>query len=332
MLPSKDPVWDRPRSLQRQSLPPRLRALILAMTSVLAISLDAVQAEVTNRGEASSPIRLAPVTVTGQKISLHDVASESERVGPANQPEWTTRRAFAETDIYVIPSWEIEFNQFYVSSHGRHGKPEHQFESEFEFGLPWRTQVDVEPNYSVQGGKLRYDSTRIEVPHALADWGKIPLNPAIDAGWRFRSEEDDSFLFRLLLAEELGKRWHFGGNLGFEQQVGGERETEYEINAAVSYVAKDLRLTVGAEVLVEYETSEEERSSTTVMLGPTVLYKPTRNTHIGLVPLIGVTSDAPAAQVFLIFGIDFEPASWRGFGKGGSGKQERGFEPVRRPR
>ena len=131
---------------------------------------------------------LETVHVTGKFPSLHDVASESDLVGPANQPEWTTRRAFAETDIYVIPTGEIEFNQFYILSNPRQGKPEHQFESEFEFGLPWRTQFDVELNYSLDS-QLGYDSTFVELPHALADWGRLPLNPAIVGGWRFNNDK-----------------------------------------------------------------------------------------------------------------------------------------------
>ena len=153
-------------------------------------------AQTTNE---SSLRTLPPVIVTGTSRSLHDVTSESDLVGPANQPEWTTRRAFAETDIYVIPPGEIEFNQFYISSHPRQGKPENLFESEFEFGLPWRSQVDVEVNYSLQNGNLQHDAMLVEIPHALADWGKIPLNPTVDAGWRFNTESADAYFFRLLL-------------------------------------------------------------------------------------------------------------------------------------
>jgi hypothetical protein len=288
-------------------------------------------AQTTNE---AAPHALKPVIVTGTIPSLHDVESEADRVGPANQPEWTTRRAFAETDIYVIPPGEIEFNQFYISSHPRQGKPENLFESEFEFGLPWRTQFDVEVNYRVNDGRLQHDGILLEVPHALADWGKIPLNPTVDAGWRFNTDEADAYFFRLLLADEITKRLHFGANLSYERQVGGDRETAYELNTALSYVAIDSKLTVGVEFLVEYETAEEvevggiERTyATTVMLGPTVLYKPTRNTHLGLVTLFGLTHDAPIAEAFFIFGIDWEP-----FAKRKSASDDAPVRPVRRYR
>lgn len=250
---------------------------------------------------------LRPVIVTGKAPNIHDVESESDLVGPANQPEWTTRRAFAETDIYVIPPGEFEFNQFYVSSHPRHGKPENLFESEFEFGLPWRTQFDVELNYSLVNGRLQHDATLVELPHALADWGKIPLNPTIDAGWLFNHRGADSYFFRLLLADELSERFHFGSNLSFQRQIGDERETAYELNTALTYVAINSKLALGGEFLFEYETAREDgefEDSTTAMLGPTLLFKPTHTTHLGLVTLFGLTKDSPVAEVILIFGMD----------------------------
>jgi len=282
----------------------------------------------TSRLAASS--ELEPVIVTGKRSSLNEVVSEADRVGPANQPEWTTRRAFAETDIYVIPPGEIEFNQFYVFSHPRHGKPEHLFESELEVGLPWRTQFDVEINYNANGGNLEHDSVLLELPHALADWGEIPLNPTIDGGWQFNSDEADAYFFRLLLADEFTPRIHFGANLNFANQIGGERERAYELNAALSYVVADLKLTAGVELLVEHETAHEDgedESSTVVMLGPTVLYKPTRTTHLGFVPLIGLTHDSPIAEAFIIFGVDLEPFA----GKASSSEVD-GPLPVRRYR
>ena len=287
------------------------------------------RAETTN---AVPPVRLDPVIVTGKTVSLHEVASESDLVGPANQPEWTTRRVFAETDIYVIPTGEIEFNQFYVSSHPREGKPENLFESEFEFGLPWRTQFDVEMNYSVNSGRGRYDETLLELPHALADWGKIPFNPTIDGGWRFISGEADAYFFRLLLAEEFCKRFHFGADLTFDQQVGGERERSYELNTALSYAAIDSKLNVGVELLAEYESDAKDEHSTSVLLGPTVLYKPTRNTHVGLMPLFGLNHDAPILEAFIVFGIDFELFAHRGSANGEADSGSNPFQMFRKCR
>src|SRR5262245_54386440 len=107
-----------------------MRRNVITLASILFFPWINALAETSSNVPA--PSRLEPIVVTGRKTSVHDVTAESDRVGPANQPEWTTRRAFAETDIYVIPPGEIEFNQFYTLSHPKNGKPENAFESEIE--------------------------------------------------------------------------------------------------------------------------------------------------------------------------------------------------------
>ncbi len=331
-------------SFRPRSSPCFLSAGVTAVAATLWIlSTCGLSAESTNNVPAWS---LPGMHVFGQRGGLHDVASESERVGPADQPEWTTRRAFAETDIYVIPPGNFEFNQFYAYSHPRHGEDAHLLESEFEFGLPWRTQFDVELNYRVADGDGRYDSTLLELPHALADWGRIPLNPALDAGWRFNDGTDDAYFVRLLLAEEFRKRVHFGSTLSFERQVAGELETSYELGVAANYVVIDRRLAVGAELVAEYETAREfelpgddddegeepggDSHATTVLFGPTLLYRPTNNTHIGLMPLFGLTEDSPTIEFTIVLGIDLEPFARRGSNGEREGQQD--FGPIRRRR
>lgn len=323
--------------------PAQVARLGMLLTVVAYASGPVARAQPTNAVEVA---KLPPTEVrgVGHSRSLHDVDSESDRVGAAQQPEWTSRRVFAETDIYVIPSGEIEFNQFYISSHPQHGKPENLFESELEIGLPWRTQFDVEMNYGIRNGKLSYDSTMIELPHALADWGKIPLNPAIDAGWRFHGGGSDSYLFRALLAEQIGERLYFGANLSFERQVGGELETSYELNSALNYRLIENKLSVGAQFVLEYETAQEKEfdaednvwesesvHATQVLLGPSVLFRPTRNIHVGLAPLFGLTQDSPAVEVYFLLGIDLEPRKAASSREGESQDQKR-LPFLRRPR
>jgi hypothetical protein len=184
----------------------------------------------------------------------------------------------------------------------------------------------------------------IELPHALADWGKIPLNPAIDAGWRFHTEGSDSYIFRALFAEQFGDRFYFGANLGFERQVAGELETAYELNSALNYRLIDGKLSVGAQLVVEYETAREREfdaedntfetesvHATQVLLGPSVLYRPTRNIYLGVTPLFGLTKESPTVEAYFLLGIDFEP-----FGRAYPKEQESGdesrFPRLRRPR
>lgn len=312
--------------------------------SVLAVAGGSVvHAQNTNAVDVAK-LPTTEVIGVSPHSSLHDVTTESDRVGPAHQPEWTARRVFAETDVYVIPAGEIEFNQFYIFSHPQHGKTENLFESELEIGLPWRTQFDVEMNYGVRDGKLSYDSTMIELPHALAEWGKIPLNPAIDVGWRFHGGGADSYLLRALFADQIGERFYYGVNLSFERQVGGELETSYELNAALNYRLIENRLSVGGQFVLEHETAQEKEfdaednewetesvHATQVLLGPSLLYRPTRQLYVGLAPLFGLTHDSPAVEAYFLLGIDLEPGHGASSTSGESESQKR-LPILRRPR
>jgi len=75
-----------------------LRARFCPVALILAAFLTGGQSlclsQTTN---AMEPTKLPPSRVFGSNRSLHDVASESELVGPANQPEWTTRCIFARS-------------------------------------------------------------------------------------------------------------------------------------------------------------------------------------------------------------------------------------------
>ncbi len=303
--------------------------------------------------------------------------SEDALVGPNEQPEWTTRRVFAETDVYVLPPGTFEYNQYYLSTHPRSGVPGNFFESEFELGLPFRSQFDVELDYSIHhGGKLRYDGTLLELPHAIAKWGVIPLNPTVDAGWRFITGAPDAFFFRLLLAEEFSKRIHSGADFTFDRQIGGDRETSFEFNQALSYVVINSKLSVGYEFRLEYEREQAEHESESegggtaapaaggssgsgddddndndndggttdmslrhrggrfehslsVLLGPSVLYRPTSSTYVSLVPLVGLTRQSASVEAYLIFGIEFGP---RKPSKQNGGEEESERVPLPRGR
>lgn len=333
---------------------------LFAASANLALAAGEPRTETTG----DRPDRLV---ITGRALGINAVESEHDLVGPNEQPEWTTRRVFAETDVYVIPPGDFEINQFYISSHPRHGVPQNLFKNEFEVGLPWRTQFDLELDYSVHhGGKLRYDGTLVELPHALAKWGRIPLNPTVDFGWRFTTQAPDAYFFRLLLAEEFSKRLHLGANLTFDRQIGGPRQTAFEFNHALSYALIDSKLSVGYELRVEYEREQAEGEkaaaavnllaggatagsdenptdasrlgsrrhgrfthSTTVLLGPSVLYRPTRSTYLSLVPLVGLTHQSPVAEVYCVFGIDLGP---RGPSEQGEGQAEAERVPSMRRR
>jgi len=68
-------------------------------------------------------------------------------------------------------------------------------------------------------------------------------------------------------------------------------------------------LKVGAEMQYTSFTDsglrEEGTQSARVVIGPTVAWKPSKNTRLDVSPLFGVTDDAPRASVFVVFSMLF---------------------------
>ena len=260
----------------------------------------------------SPPARMPEVTVTGEQP-----LNEELLIGDNQQPEWTARRRFATTRVYVQPPWQVEletgWQADYARSHG--GPPTHLLTGEIELGLPYRFQVDYEYAERIETGHWRNDSSSVELRWAFAEWGKIPLNPTVKAEWKFINHEADAYEFSLALGEEIAPRWHWGANLFYEQQIGDDRERELAVSQALSYTLIDEKLGVGIEAKLTDETDKPDRHSHLEMLvGPSVQWRPTPRTHLDVVPLFGVTGRSPRIESFIFFGIDFGPGSERNEG------------------
>src|SRR6267142_1803803 len=77
--------------------------------------------------QEASPTRLPTVIVTETNLPPGEIR-EDQPVGPNEQPEWTTRRRFSTTRIYVSPPWQMEFEQWWQGEFPREGKSDHLFE------------------------------------------------------------------------------------------------------------------------------------------------------------------------------------------------------------
>jgi hypothetical protein len=243
-----------------------------------------------------------PVTAPGSGLR------EDAPVGENRQPEWTAQRRFSTTRTYVIPPWEVEVEQWWQGKFPRAGGSEHLFQSEIEIGLPYRFQVDLYENVDrTQEGRWRYGGTQVEARWAFAEWGRIPLNPTLYGEWKFNNVDPDAYELKLLLAEDLAPRWHWGFNLFYEQAISGTRTTEWGFSQAVSYTLIDQKLSAGIEMNFEHTTEAGSRGNPEIefLLGPSVQWRPTRNTHIDFVPLFGLTHDSPRVEAFIVAGIDF---------------------------
>jgi hypothetical protein len=235
---------------------------------------------------------------------------EDRPIGENQQPEWTTRRRFATTRVYVNAPWQVEFEQWWKGKFPRHGKPEHLFQSEVEMGLPYRFQLDLYQNVEVNpGGDLRYGGTQVEARWALAEWNKIFLNPTLYGEWKFNNAAPDAYEVKLLLAQDIYQRWHWALNLFYEQEVGGGRESEAGFAQGLSYTVLDEKLSAGVEMQLERTSGPnlDGKPEVEFLIGPSVQWRPCPRIHIDFVPLVGTTGDSPRVEAFVVFGFDFGP-------------------------
>src|SRR5207248_372231 len=104
-------------------------AILATLIAVPAVGFDA-------------PATRMPETIVVSKPPR----SEDNLIGENAQPEWTAYRRFSTTRIYVLPPWQVEFEQWWKSKFPDDEKPEHLFQSEIEIGLPHRLQLDLYEN------------------------------------------------------------------------------------------------------------------------------------------------------------------------------------------
>ena len=256
------------------------------------------------------PVQLPPVTVEG-------IPESQQLIGPYNQPRWTARGRFSsDLDVYVLPPFTFFADFDYTGTVPRHGQTDNLFTQEFELGLPHRFQLAYENNFEIIGAHTQETEHTIEARYALANWGKIPLNPTLFTEYHFGVGKDyenegaplpDSYEVRLLLGEQFGKRFQWALNIFGEQQVGGDRETEIGFAQALSYAIRDEYLKVGVEMQFVRTTDADTRNHPAYEfdLGPSFTWKPSPRTRFDVAPLIGMTGQSPVVTVFAVFSIEF---------------------------
>ena len=283
-----------------------MRKFIFVLAAVVAaMSLPVPESSVAQtRSEADSAATTSEVTVTGEAPGM---LAQEMPVGPYGQPQWTTQRIFGASRVYVLPPGTVEFIHFWTPEF-KDGDVTHAFREEVEIGLPYRFQLDLYQNWGIdESGDSFYKGSSVELRYALANWGKIPLNPTLYAEWNFNDAAADVYELKLLLGETFAHRWNWAGNITFEQETGGERETEIAVSAALSYALIDRTLNVGVEALGERVTAKDSRGDPEVefLIGPSVNVHPTRNSFITVSPLFGTTEDSPTAEIFVLAGFQF---------------------------
>ena len=268
------------------------------------------------RNEIDRVATTSEVEVTGEV--LPGALAQDAPVGPYGQPEWTTGRIFGASRIYVLPPGRVELIHLWTPKLSDRNIA-HTFREEVEIGLPYRFQLDFYQNWGVdEDAKSFYKGSSVELRYALANWGRMPLNPTLYAEWYFNDRAADAYELKLLLGETLAHRWNWACNFTFEQETGGERETEIAASTALTYPLIDQKLNVGVEAFVEHVTAKDSRHDAEIefLIGPTVNVHPTRHSFITVSPLFGTTKDSPTAEIFVAAGFQFE------FGGSGGPSQE----------
>jgi hypothetical protein len=122
----------------------------------------------------------------------------------------------------------------------------------------------------------------------------------------------DAYEIRLLLAQDFTNQVEWAANGFYEQEIGGDRGREIGFAQSVMcpFLLPNQRLKIGAEMQFTSFTDAGireggENPSYRVVIGPTIAWKPSRNTRLDVSPLFGVTDDAPRASVFVVFSMLF---------------------------
>lgn len=235
---------------------------------------------------------------------------EDRLVGANAQPEWTTERRFVTAKTYVLAPGQIVLEQWARVRTPKNEGPAWLWQTGAGIGLENRLEFDVYENYTHFDGVTQHDAVQLEGRYAFGRWDRYPLNPAIGIEYRAEHDAPDFLEASILLADDFrsyGWRWTLNGFIGAE--LSDQNTAEWGVSGGISKMLIDSKLSLGAEgrfrnVSIEHERSNGENE---LLLGPSMQWRPTENTHLDFTPLFGVSHsdrDNPRMEVFLVFGID----------------------------
>ena len=183
--------------------------------------------------------------------------------------------------------------------------------------------------YKFGGGRILHD----EGP-------PTPAHKFGPGGFDTSNETPDAYELRLLLSQDFFDRVEWALNGFFEQEIEGDRGREWGIaqsvvtpilfthdapppgnGKAVAEGAPHEVLKAGVELLFRSFTDKGIRGSpyNSFVIGPTVAWRPNRNTRLDVSPLFGVNHKSPEVQFFAVLSYYFG---------GGFSKTEGGEAPA----
>jgi len=241
------------------------------------------------------------------------VQAEAEELPTAYgaPPDLSHGRISTLTKSYVISPFSFELESGYEGDIFRHGLPIHLFRQEIEMGLPARFTVGVQNQVEHFAGETRDRSFTLEGRYALANWNKLPLNPAISAEYRFglSNASRDSGELALLISHDFPHLIEWAMNIFVDREFGGKQSVTggFAQSVEVPVLLPEEKLEVGLEMQYRSggETTGREGTMKGLAIGPTLAWRPTKNARFDLSPLIGCSEHTPAVQVFAVFSFSF---------------------------
>ena len=274
---------------------------------------------------------LLALLAAGQEMENRQIVVEAEAgelpSAYGAPPDLSHGRISTLTKSYVLSPFGFELEAGYEGDIFRHGLPNQLFRQEIEMGLPARFTVGVQNQIGRFDGDTRDRSFTLEARYALANWNKLPLNPAISAEYRFGLSNitSDSGELALLMSHDFPHLIEWAMNIFVDQEFDDRKSTSagFAQSIEVPVLLPEEKLEVGLEMQYRSggETRQPERTIKGLVIGPTLVWRPTKNLRFDLSPLFGCSDHAPAAQVFAVFSFSFggpagseaeTPASTRG--------------------
>lgn len=275
----------------------------LAVGVMLSVSAAAQNSSVVPEGTSYT---LSPIVVEGRPGWL----DEESLIGEYKRPEWTSRRRFGTTRVYVqYEPWEVAVEQWWRvrTFHDKH--PRHLFMEEIAIGLPHRMQFDIYYDWAHENGRTQNKDVALELRWALADWDVIPLNPTLYIEYKATDGDygADVWEAKLLLGDDITPRLHWAFNAVFEREISRGRANECALTQGISYTIIDQVLSAGVEMQYKYENEQGARQDGVrkFQIGPSIQYNPSRSSWINLVALFGCTHESPAVEGFVVIGHNF---------------------------
>lgn len=248
--------------------------------------------EPEHAGRQSSYEAVAVVPPSGDDLR------EEHRIGEYEQPRWTAHRRFPTTRIYVIPEGQFDIEWWLEMKLSLEDTSNVRYRSQYEleFGLGYRLQLDIYLQTEQEGhdGSFHLREEKFELRWAIADWGDIPLNPTLYFEFARAHEAPPKIEMKILIGEEFTRRLHWGLNLVFEHELGGEQENEYAITTGLSYTVVDEVLSVGLELQFETVDRADHRfagAGWEFLGGPSVSWSPSPALHVLFTPLFGIEDE-----------------------------------------